>query len=483
MNRRFLLHLKNIDLIFPHRTCFTGFSANVYDGERIAVIGQNGSGKSSLLKILHGELDASGGESKIPPNVRISYVPQVVQNFETLSGAQRLNKALTQALALNPDVLLLDEPTNHLDLHNRTALMRMLRAYGGALIVVSHDVELLQSCVDTLWHIEQEKIHVFTGGYNDYRREIEMKHTSISREISVLHTREKEAHKRLMKEQQRGAKRKANEKKKYDGDKLTLRAAQSRGQATGNKNSKRITDDKNSALAALSGLQLPEVIKPKFSLNQIDRGYKTLVAVNEGSVAYAGDNLPIVAGINFSITGSDRIAIAGDNGSGKSTLMKAIHKDASITKSGVWHVPRPQDMGYLDQHYQTLAPDKNVLETLQELVPHWSHAELRKRLNDFLFRKNGQINTPISKLSGGEKARLCLACISVQTPKLLLLDEISNNLDLIAREHVIQVLQEYPGAFIIISHDEDFLQRIGVTTRYLVKDGGLRPFVAKSFRK
>lgn len=493
MSRRCLLQLENVDLAFPHRVCFEGFSARVYDGDRIAVIGQNGSGKSSLLKILlsrhsrpgsrfgassggnlFGKLvDAVEGECRISDGVRMGYVPQIVEGFATHSGAQRLNHALTQALALNPDVLLLDEPTNHLDRRNRTALMRMLRTYAGVLIVVSHDVELLRGCVDILWHIDQEKIHVFAGNYDAYCREMQAKRAAISREMSLLQAREKEAHQSLMKEQQRAARRKTYGEKKYGGDKLALRSAQDRGQATANKNSKRIAEDKSAALAALSGLRLPEPVTPKFSLDRAEIGSKTLITVSEGSVGYDSGDSRVIADINFSVNGTDRVAIVGDNGSGKSTLIKAIRGDANVTRRGVWHVPKREEIGYLDQHYDTLAPDKSVLATLQELVPRWSHAELRKRLNDFLFRKNDQIHATVAKLSGGEKARLCLACLSVQTPRLLLLDEPGNNLDLTAREHVIQVLREYPGAFLIISHDEDFLQRVGVTARYWVENKGL----------
>lgn len=124
---------------------------------------------------------------------------------------------------------------------------------------------------------------------------------------------------------------------------------------------------------------------------------------------------------------------------------------------------KPEDIGYLDQHYGTLNPDKTVLETIADLVPHLPHAEIRRHLNDFLFRKNEEVNALVSTLSGGEKARLSLAQIAAKTPKLLILDEITNNLDLETKEHVTQVLKAYPGAMIIISHEADFLEEIGIS--------------------
>lgn len=115
-----------------------------------------------------------------------------------------------------------------------------------------------------------------------------------------------------------------------------------------------------------------------------------------------------------------------------------------------------------------LSPDKTVLETIADLVPSCSHLELRRHLNDFLFRKNEEVNSIVAKLSGGEKARLTLAQIGAHTPKLLILDEITNNLDLETRGHVTEVLKNYPGAMLVISHDADFLKAIGIDDYYAI---------------
>lgn len=154
-------------------------------------------------------------------------------------------------------------------------------------------------------------------------------------------------------------------------------------------------------------------------------------------------------------------------------MIKAILGDATVTKSGVWHAPKPSDIGYLDQHYRTLNQGKTVLETIQELVPSWSHAEVRSHLNDFLFRKNEEVQASFATLSGGEKARLSLAQIAAKPPQLLILDEITNNLDLETRNHVMQVLKDFPGAMIIISHDEDFLEEIHVNSYCQIINGAL----------
>jgi ATPase subunit of ABC transporter with duplicated ATPase domains len=207
---------------------------------------------------------------------------------------------------------------------------------------------------------------------------------------------------------------------------------------------------------------MPEIIKPTFTLTAADIADKIIVAVN-GSAGY--ETRIVTGNILFSLTSRSKIAIAGNNGSGKTTLLKAIMNFPEVIKSGQWHAPKPCDIGYLDQHYSTLDSEFSVLESVIKLVPHWTHAEIRKHLNDFLFRKNEEVNALTSTLSGGEKARLSLALIGAKTPKLLILDEVTNNLDLETKAHIVEVLKEYPGAIIAVSHDEDFLEEIGIEDR------------------
>ncbi|MEK6733692.1 MAG: ATP-binding cassette domain-containing protein, partial [Pseudomonadota bacterium] len=192
------LHLNNLSLEFPHKTCFTDFSCTIPYGSKIAIIGKNGSGKTSLLQRFKQSL----------ADVNIGYVPQIIEKHDKLSGGQRFNKSLSQALSLEPDILMLDEPTNHLDIDNRKSLMRMLNNFPGTLIIVSHDIELLRKCVDIYWHIETPKISVFTGCYNDYIREIYQKRYILEKELSRLERQKKDMHQALMKEEQRAAKSK-----------------------------------------------------------------------------------------------------------------------------------------------------------------------------------------------------------------------------------------------------------------------------------
>jgi len=466
------IQIKNLCLSFPHKICFDDFSAQIGYGNRIAIIGRNGGGKSSLLKILKGALSITSGEVKIPEEAIFGYVPQIIEDFDNQSGGQRLNKAVTQALTLNPNVLLLDEPTNHLDAHNRKSLIRMLCHYQGTLIIASHDVDLLRNCMDTFWHIDGGKIQVFCGSYEDYIYEIRQKRASIEQELARVSRLKKGLHQTLMKEQERAKKSNLRGEKSIRERKWpTIVSDEKARQAveTSGKNKKAILNEKEQLMAKLAELRLPEIIVPRFSISSHESGNHPLVFIHEGSVGYSAHR-PVLKGISLTLFPQDRIVMTGRNGSGKSTLVRAILNDSKVFKDGSWQIPKYGDIGYLDQHYNTLNKDKSVFDSISDIVPGWSYISVRQYLADFLFRKEEEVNALVSILSGGEKARLCLAQIAAKTPKLLILDEITNNLDLETRMHIIEVLKTYPGALIVISHDEDFLKEILVTDIYKINE-------------
>jgi ATPase subunit of ABC transporter with duplicated ATPase domains len=458
------IFLKDIDLSFSHKLCFENFNAQISYGTRMAIIGKNGSGKSSLLKMI---------ASFCAEDVVVGYVPQMIMDHTDLSGGQRLNKALTAALSLDPNVLLLDEPTNHLDSHNRKNLMKMLQKYSGTLIVVSHDKEVLRNCIDIIWHIENGNIQVFSGNYDDYVQELKLKRTSIESELERLGRQKRDMHKKLMSEQHRASKSKIKGEKSIDQKKWPTVVSKSKAlkaQETSGAKKMAIDHRKVDLTNRLDAARLPEMIIPKFSIKSAGTTKDVLIRVSEGAIGYYVDQ-PLLKNINLSLSFGERMAFVGDNGSGKSTLVKALLKESGVYKTGEWYVPKISDIGYLDQHYSTLLPNKTVIETISSVAPNWNYAEIRRHLNDFLFRKNEEVEMQIQNLSGGEKARLVLAQIAAKTPKLLILDEMTNNLDLETKDHVVQVLKEYPGAIIAISHDADFLEEIKVCSYFRVMEG------------
>jgi ATPase subunit of ABC transporter with duplicated ATPase domains len=445
------IQIEDFSLSFPHKTCFESFSTQVSFCDHIGIIGRNGSGKSSLLKMI----------AEKSSNISLAYIPQIIDDFDSLSGGERFNKSLSQALSKNPAMLLLDEPTNHLDLSNRKSLMRMLKQYYGTLIVVTHDKELLKNCIDILWHIDDGKISIFHGNYDDYIDEKHLQRQSILHQMDLLEREKKFMHKKLMKEQEHVAKSKSSGEKKVAsgkwmktvGDLKAMKAEKSQG-----KKLRGIDDKKQELSDRLEQIRQSEIIMPKFHLSHQDVGDKSIVSIIDGSVGYT-DTI-VLQNINLSIMSHGRLAIVGDNGSGKTTLVRAICGDENIVKSGDWNTPHSRDIGHLDQHYKNLNLEKSAIETIAEANPLWSHGEIRKHLNDFLLRKNEEVNTFIKNLSGGECARLSLAKIAACPPKLLILDEITNNIDLETRAHVAGILREYPVAMIVISHDESFLDEI-----------------------
>lgn len=457
--------------LFPHKNFSVEFNAEIRYGSRIAIIGDNGSGKSTMLKIFAGEID-----SDLKIDAVVGYVPQIIDEFLDQSGAERFNRMLTKALSKNPDILLLDEPTNHLDHQNRQGLMRILRSFRGTLIVASHDQGLLRE-FDTLWYIEDGQIDIFSAGYDDFLRSLASKRALLVRELSDIAREKKVLHESLMKEQNRAKKSKVKGQKSIKERKwptIVSSAKMGRAQKASGQKKAAIDQKKQDLLERLSGLKRSEIIVPKFSISAIDLGNKAIISVKDGFVGY--HQRILIKDINLSLGTRDRIAIIGANASGKSSFAKALLGDKEVVVSGIWVKPRLLEMGYLDQHYKNLDFEKTPYALITDLMPSWSNEMVRSHLNDFLFRKNEEVTTPIKNLSGGEKARLSLAQIAALTPRLLILDEVTNNLDLKTKDHVIEVLNEYPGALIAISHDEDFLERLKITERFHIENGLMKAF-------
>lgn len=467
------LQIKDLTITFGNKNCITQpFSGTIYYGDRIAIIGRNGSGKTSLIKVIADILSPSDGNIKIPHDINIAYVPQLIDNDDKLSGGQKFNQRLSEALALQPNLLLLDEPTNHLDSKNRRSLISMLNRYQGTLITVTHDTELLRNTVDTIWHVANGSITVFNGKYDEYLEMQKHKEQALISAIKDLNLQKVEAHEKLMQEQHRASNSKMRGKKQLENKKWpTVKSAAKMGRAATTSVNKKaqIEHKKQNVINELQDLYVHEVLIPKFNLEAFMSGNKAVLSISNGSCGY--NEQQIVSDINISLQALDKIIIHGDNASGKSTILKAILGNISIVKSGEWICPNSQDIGYLDQHYSQLDSDKTAVELISNLVPTWKHAEIRDHLNKFLLRKNEEVNLATRHLSGGEKVRLSLALIAAKPPKLLLLDEITNNVDIETKEHLIQVLNNYPGAFILICHEQDFATRLRFTQQYQIQDG------------
>ena len=465
------IHINNLSYSYQERTLFDEFNAQVQYGDRIALVGRNGSGKSTLLQILSGKLTATDGVIKIAKDVTFEIVPQIIQDTCLHSGGEQLMQRLSYSFEQNPDIVLLDEPTNHLDTRRRAHLIRQIKSFNGTIIVASHDADFLQNHVNILWYFDQEKISIFNGKYHDYIAEIHKKRNVIQKELSGLQRNKEKIHESRMQMQEATKKSITKGKNSIANNKWSAVAVGSiinnAGNAQGKKN--REVSSKHEELSQkLQECRLPEVLMPKFSLSAADLGNRTVVSINGGSVSYS--NKIVLSDINLSLHSAERVALIGDNGSGKSTLFKAILRSSDIITTGDWHLPRREDIGYLDQCYTNLQNDKTVIEIIANCMSSSSHAEIRLHLNKFLFRKNEEVSKLVSYLSGGERALLSLAQIGAKTPRLLLLDEITNNIDIVIKDYIIDVLKEYPGTMIVISHDAEFLKEIDINRYYTIND-------------
>jgi ATPase subunit of ABC transporter with duplicated ATPase domains len=506
-NQHSPINISNFTISYTGKICIDKpFTANIYYGDKIAIIGRNGTGKSSLLSCLARLNTSYDGSLIIPQDIVCGYVPQIINDqsyyalndqlsvnkiYHSLSGGQRFNKALNQALSSHPNVLLLDEPTNHLDAHNKRSLIKFLKKYQGTVIAVTHDEELLQ-IFDIIWHVYNNKVTVFNGGYTNFLASHQHKQDHLQTSLKELKKEQRSLHTKLMQEQSRAKHSKLkgqNDIKHHKYATVTSLTKAGRGITTAVDKNKQLSEKRQDVISGLSDIFIPEELIPRFNLSsQSSSSTACLVNIINGSIGYKTDQTfqPLLSDINFSLAGNEKILLQGDNGSGKTTFIKAIlsnnnesqsfnnspnFKDTALVRAGSWEVVDNINIGYLDQHYANLIPDLTAVELMQQYAPKMTMPEIRDHLNSYLLRKNEEVNLSVKYLSGGEKVRLSLALIAAQIPKLLILDEITNNVDLETKHHLQNILRSYPSSYILICHDGTFCEELELTSQYIVENG------------
>lgn len=467
------ISLQNISLSFSAKDCFENFSQQIHYGNKIAIIGKNGSGKSSLLSIIEGALTPSAGTIELPQNLVLAKVEQHTTQQTSLSGGEQFEKDLSLAISKCPNCLLLDEPTNHLDRKNRSSLISYICNSPMTIIMASHDEELITSCAEQIWHIENNQIHVFNGSYIEYQMLLQQQQRHLLQQKKNIISQQKSLHKSRMKEQERAAKSKKKGQKKYQGDKLSLQAAKRRGQSTSAKINSTHMQQIHELHEQQSNIPLHEQIEYKFTLPESLKKSGHVIAIRDGVIGYHD---AILRDINLDLYAGERIAICGDNGSGKTTLLQALFKGSDLQQSGTWSVPCQSKIGYVDQFYSNLEDGLSVLENMLNFAPKMNLHLARKHLSRFFFRSDSEINKQTCYLSGGERARLSLAVLAYEPRDLLILDEMTNNIDLETKKYIIQVLQQYPGAMVVVSHDEDFVEQMNIDASYHILNSSIVMF-------
>ena len=405
------------------------------------------AGDGKRMGALHEKLEAIDGYAARARAARLMRGLGFASEQETLpvaefSGGWRMRLNLAQALMCRSDLLLLDEPTNHLDLEAVIWLESWLKGYRGAMLLISHDRDFLDRCVNRIIHIEQQRLDLYRGNYCDFER--------LRAEKLAL---QQAAHKK----QQQQIAHMNSYIERFRAKATKARQAQSR-------------------IKALERMQLiaPAHVDSQFDFAFPAAGFvpNPLLRLDEARAGY--DGTAVLDKLNLGILPGDRIGLLGPNGAGKSTLIKLLAAELEPL-SGDRERSRGLKIGYFAQHQlEQLDGNRSALAHLQELNEQASEKELRNFLGGFAFA--GDMATePVGPLSGGEKARLVLAMLVYNRPNLLLLDEPTNHLDLEMRHALTMALQEFDGAMILVSHDRHMLRSI-CDTLLLVAEGGVSPF-------
>ena len=358
------------------------------------------------------------------------------------SGGWRMRLNLAKTLMSRADLMLLDEPTNHLDLDAILWLETWINAYTGLVIVISHDQAFLDATVGHILHVEQQKITLYTGNYQQFIR-----------------TR----HERMAQQQQAFEKQEAT-KAHLDDFIRRFRAKASKAKQA---------QSRIKQLERMSELS-PMMADNPFSFRFYEPANMSspLIELTHADIGYS--ETPLLRDANVQVTPDTRIGLLGMNGAGKSTLIKALVGELKIL-SGTYRVSDTLKLGYFNQHQMDILDAKATpIEMLRRLAGKTSDAVLRSFLGSFDFRGD-RIDTPSELFSGGERARLTLALIVWQRPNVLVLDEPTNHLDLQMRQALTIALQGFKGAVVLVSHDRELIANV-CDELYLVHDGQIDEF-------
>lgn len=501
-----MLTIDGVTVRLGGRAILERASATVPVGARVGLIGRNGAGKSTLMKALIGEIEPDDGEITKPSRARIGYIAQeapsgsmtpeevvlaaateraeLLAELETctdmdrmgdvherllaidaysaparaakilnglgfdeemqqrpvdsFSGGWKMRIALGALLFSEPDILLLDEPSNHLDLEATLWLENFLKSYPATLVVISHERDLLNKVVDHILHLQGGQLTLYPGGYDAFEKQ----RAERAAQLASARASQDAQRARLQDYVARNSARAS-----------TAKQAQSRAKMLA----------KMQPIAAL-------MEDPTLSFDFPDPAElrSPMITLEQAAVGY-GEAPPILKRLNFRIEADDRIALLGRNGNGKTTLARLLASQLAPAEGAV-NAPGKLKVGYFTQYQvEELAGEDSPLDLMNRAMEGQAQGAVRAQLGRFGF-SGARAQTRVEKLSGGERARLALALITRDAPHLLILDEPTNHLDVDAREALIQALNNYTGAVILISHDRHMVEL--TADRLVLVDGG-----------
>ena len=450
----FLMSMKDVSLAFGGPSILDGVSMSVSKGLRAALTGRNGEGKSTLLKVVAGELEPDAGEIVRAPGLNTVYVSQSVpadrpgdDAFNALSGGRRRRKILEDALLSKPDLLLLDEPTNHLDVEAIDWLEGMIRrARDMAVIVVTHDRRFLKRIATKIFDLDRGELSGWECDYSTFVR----RKAELMADEAVYWERKS---KKLAQEEawiRRGVKARTTRNEGRVAALMKLREEfAARRTASGTATMRLDT-------AAPGGVRVLKIENLTFGYGERD----------------------IIKAFTADVLRGERIGILGANGAGKTTLLNLLAGRLTPVSGSVTTGTNVQ-LAFFDQLRSEMKPELTVAENIasdrDEVVVGGVRKHVYSYLSDFLFSPE-RARTPVKALSGGERARLMLAKLFLKPANLLVMDEPTNDLDIETLELLEEQLLAYRGTLLLVSHDREFLDNVVTSTFVLEGDGEVRQY-------
>lgn len=474
--------IKGAELSFGTNQLFSNVDLYINRGDKISLVGRNGSGKSTLLKVISGVMEPDAGEIFIQPGVKIAYMPQEpdFSKYKTLrdmvldglpnhgdgqeykadiliqqlsiaaeadpqiaSGGERRKAALARTLIDEPDILLLDEPTNHLDISTIEILEKAIAQFQGAVVVISHDRMFLNNISQTTFWLDRGIMRRNNKGFKFFE---EWQEQVIDQEII----------------EQKNLSKKIEEETEWLHKGVTARRRRNQGRL------RRLYQ-----LRAERKEQIKQI--GNIDLNVEEGDFRSKLVIEAKHICKAFGERIIVKDFSTRIIKGNKIGIVGPNGAGKTTLIKILTKRLA-PDTGFVRLGKNLEEAYFDQNRLSLDPKKTLWQTLCDKGDHilvrGQYRHVVAYLKDFLFRPD-QAHCPVSALSGGEKNRLMLAVALAQPSNFLVLDEPTNDLDMDTLDLLQEVLSDYEGTMLIVSHDRDFLDRVVTSVIYMKGDGSV----------
>ncbi len=485
-----LLTLRDITLAFGGPPLFDGINLQIEPGDRLCLMGRNGTGKSTLMKLISGELPSEGGELIRQQGLKVALVSQEIPQdisgpvfevvaqhphanhdsdqwqheqqvervlnrlqldgearFETLSGGTKRRVLLARALVSNPDILLLDEPTNHLDIDTILWLEEFLAREISTCLFVTHDRAFARKLANRVAELDRGRLYSFACGYDQF---VERREALLEAEITRMALFDK----------------KLAQEEAWIRQGIKARRTRNEGRVRALK-----------ALREEYRQRRTRQGTARMQVQEAERSGRLVVEATGVNFGY-GDKL-IVKEFSTSIMRGDKIGIIGPNGSGKSTLLKLLLGELQPQAGNISQGTRLEIL-YMDQLREQLDPQKSVAENVGEgndtVVIGGKSRHIIGYLQDFLFSPE-RARSPVSILSGGERNRLLLAKLFTKPGNLLVLDEPTNDLDAETLELLEDLLVEYSGTLLLVSHDRDFLNNVVGSTLALNPDGTIKETV------